>query len=65
MTGFQPSGIRAGIFGALFLLAQKVGRKAESLRIIIIAGSIIQRKIGEKPVDIRNRLYILQRLKKN
>lgn len=41
MTGFQPSGIRAGIMGGLFLLGQKIGRKSISSRAIVMAATLI------------------------
>jgi len=41
MTGFQPSAIRAGIMGGLFLLAQKVGRRAVSGRSVVLAGALM------------------------
>ncbi len=41
MTGFQASGIRAGIMGGLFLLGQKIGRKSVSSRAIVIAAGIM------------------------
>ncbi len=41
MTGFQASGVRAGIMGGLFLLGQKIGRKSVSSRAIVIAAGII------------------------
>lgn len=37
MTGFQTSGVRAGIMGGLFLLGQKIGRKSVSSRAIVMA----------------------------
>ncbi len=41
MTGFQASGIRAGIMGGLFLLGQKVGRKSVSSRAIVMAAALM------------------------
>jgi len=41
MTGFQPSGIRAGIMGGLFLLGQKLGRKSISPRTIVMAAALM------------------------
>ena len=41
MTGFQASGIRAGIMGGLFLLGQKVGRKSVSSRGIVMAAALM------------------------
>lgn len=41
MIGFQPSAVRAGIMGGLFLFANKIGRTSTSARSIIIAGGIM------------------------
>ena len=41
MTGLQPSGIRAGIMGGLFLLGQKIGRKSVGSRVIVIAAALM------------------------
>ncbi len=41
MTGFQASGIRAGIMGGLFLLGQKIGRKSLSSRAIVMAAGVM------------------------
>ncbi len=41
MTGFQASGVRAGIMGGLFLLGQKIGRKSVSSRAIVIAAGVM------------------------
>ncbi len=41
MTGFQPSAIRAGIMGGLFLLAQYLGRMSASSRSIVFAVAIM------------------------
>lgn len=41
MTGFQASGVRAGIMGGLFLSGQKIGRKSVSSRAIVIAAGIM------------------------
>ncbi len=41
MTGAQPSGIRAGIMGGIFLLGQKIGRKSFSPRTIVIAAALM------------------------
>ena len=41
MTGAQPSGVRAGIMGGLFLLGQKIGRKSFSPRTIIMAAALM------------------------
>jgi competence protein ComEC len=35
------SGIRAGIMGSLFLLAQKLGRQSMGVRVIVMAGALI------------------------
>jgi len=41
MTGLQPSAIRAGIMGGLFLLAQYLGRMSASSRVIVFAAAIM------------------------
>ncbi|HHE76407.1 MAG TPA: ComEC family competence protein [Candidatus Parcubacteria bacterium] len=41
LTGFQPSGVRAGIMGSIFLLSQKVGRKLISSRAIVITAALM------------------------
>jgi len=41
MTGAQPSGIRAGIMGGIFLLGQKIGRKSVSQRTILTAAALM------------------------
>lgn len=41
MTGLQPSAIRAGIMGGLFLLAQYLGKMNVSSRAIVFAGAVI------------------------
>ena len=41
MTGFQASGVRAGIMGGLFLLGQKIGRRSVSSRAIVITAGIM------------------------
>ncbi|MCH8741821.1 ComEC family competence protein [Patescibacteria group bacterium] len=41
MTGFQPSAVRAGIMGGLFLLAQHLGRQNVSYRAIVFAGAVM------------------------
>ncbi|MDI6592135.1 MAG: ComEC/Rec2 family competence protein, partial [Patescibacteria group bacterium] len=41
MTGLQPSAIRAGIMGGLFLLAQYFGRMAASSRSIVFAAALM------------------------
>jgi len=40
-TGFQPSAIRAGIMGGLFLIAQYLGRMNVSSRAIVFAAAIM------------------------
>jgi len=41
MTGFQPSAIRAGIMGFLFLLGQHLGRLSVSSRAVVWAGALM------------------------
>ncbi|MBU2539625.1 competence protein ComEC family protein [Patescibacteria group bacterium] len=41
MIGFQPSVVRAGIMGAIMLLAQKFGRLSTSTRAIVITATIM------------------------
>jgi len=41
MTGFQASGVRAGVMGGLFLLGSKIGRKSVSSRAVVIAAGIM------------------------
>jgi len=41
MTGFQASGVRAGIMGGLFLLGQKIGRRSVSSRAVVITAGIM------------------------
>jgi len=41
MTGLQPSAIRAGIMGGLFLLAQYLGRLSNASRAIVFAGALM------------------------
>ncbi len=41
LTGFQPSAIRAGIMGGLFLLAQYLGRYSFSSRSIVFASTLM------------------------
>lgn len=41
MTGFQPSALRAGIVGGLFLLGQYLGRTSLSSRSIVIAAALM------------------------
>jgi competence protein ComEC len=37
LTGLPPSGVRAGIMGGIFLIAQKIGRQGVASRLIVIA----------------------------
>ena len=41
MIGFQPSSVRAGIMGSLFVLARAFGRKSVGLRAIIITAGLM------------------------
>ncbi len=41
MTGLQPSAIRAGIMGGLFLFAQYLGRMNESSRVVVLAAALM------------------------
>jgi competence protein ComEC len=41
MVGFQPSSVRAGVTGFIFLLAQKVGRKYAGFRALAFACAIM------------------------
>ena len=41
MTGLQPSAIRAGIMGSLFLIAQYFGRMSSASRAIFFAGAVM------------------------
>lgn len=41
MTGLQPSAVRAGIMGGIFLLAQHLGRLNDSARAIVFAAAIM------------------------
>lgn len=41
ITGLQPSAIRAGIMGGLFLFAQHVGRMNGSFRILFLAAALM------------------------
>lgn len=41
MTGAQPSAIRAGIMGGIFLLGQKVGRKFVSFRALVMVATLM------------------------
>jgi len=50
MTGLQPSAIRAGIMGGLFLFGQYLGKQSVSSRAIIIAGALM---LGQNPLLLR------------
>ena len=41
LTGLPPSGVRAGIMGGLYLLAQKLGRQSMGSRVISIACAVM------------------------
>lgn len=41
LTGLPSSGVRAGIMGGLYLLAQKLGRQSMGSRVIVIACALI------------------------
>jgi competence protein ComEC len=41
MTGFQPSAVRAGLMGGLFLTAQYLGRTQSSWRALVVAGALM------------------------
>lgn len=41
LTGLPPSGIRAGVMGGLYLLAQKLGRQSMGSRVISIACAVM------------------------
>ena len=41
MSGLQPSAVRAGIMGGLFLLAQHLGRLSASFRSLVLAGTLM------------------------
>ena len=41
LTGLPASGIRAGIMGGLYLLAQKLGRQNMGMRVVVLAGTIM------------------------
>jgi competence protein ComEC len=41
LIGCQPSAVRAGIMGGLFLLAQFLGRQGQSWRMIVLAASLM------------------------
>lgn len=40
-TGFPASGVRAGIMGGLYLLAQQFGRQSNGLRIIVLSAALM------------------------
>jgi len=50
MTGLQPSAIRAGIMGGLFLFAQHLGRLNQASRAIVFAGVVM---LGLNPFLLR------------
>ncbi len=50
ITGLQPSAIRAGIMGGLFLLAQHLGRLNVSSRAIVFAGVLM---LAQNPLLLR------------
>jgi competence protein ComEC len=41
LTGLPASGVRAGIMGGLYLLAQKLGRQSMGIRIVVLACAIM------------------------
>ncbi|MCX6720073.1 MAG: ComEC/Rec2 family competence protein [Candidatus Staskawiczbacteria bacterium] len=41
LTGLASSGVRAGIMGGIYLLAQKLGRQSSAPRLIIMAGAVM------------------------
>ena len=41
LVGFQPSAIRAGIMGSLFLFCQKIGRQRAALNTLVLAAAIM------------------------
>jgi len=41
LTGLPASGIRAGIMGGLYLLAQKLGRQSMGIRVIVLACAVM------------------------
>ncbi|MDP2741527.1 MAG: ComEC/Rec2 family competence protein [bacterium] len=41
LTGMSSSGVRAGIMGGLYLLAQKLGRQSMGSRVIVMAGAVM------------------------
>ena len=50
MTGLQPSAIRAGIMGGLFLLAQHIGRMNSSFRSLFLVAAIM---LAQNPLLLR------------
>ncbi len=50
MTGLQPSAIRAGIMGGLFLFAQHLGRLNSASRAIVMAAAIM---LAQNPLLLR------------
>ncbi len=50
MTGLQPSAIRAGIMGGLFLLGQYFGRLSISSKVIVFAGAVM---LAQNPLLLR------------
>jgi len=50
MTGLQPSAVRAGIMGGLFLLAQFLGRQNVSSRAVVFAGTVM---LAQNPLLLR------------
>ncbi|MEK7664789.1 MAG: ComEC/Rec2 family competence protein, partial [Patescibacteria group bacterium] len=41
LTGMSSSGVRAGIMGGFYLLAQKLGRQSMGSRVIVMAGAVM------------------------
>ena len=41
LTGLPASGIRAGVMGGLYLLAQKLGRQSLGIRVVVMACAVI------------------------
>jgi len=41
LTGLQPSGVRAGIMGGVFLLGKKAGRKSVSSRTLVLVATLM------------------------
>jgi len=40
-TGLPASGLRAGIMGGLYLIAQKLGRQSVGVRVVVLAGAVM------------------------